>query len=119
MEFKVDENLPSEVSELLRQASHDAVSVLDQKLGGRPDDEIAAVCRTEGRALLTLDTDFANILAYPPADYQGIVVIRTDDQSKSVVTSLVRRAIVLLSSEPLEQHLWIVEMNRVRIRGPE
>lgn len=119
MEFKVDENLPSEVCELLRQAGHDAISVLDQKLGGRPDDEIATVCRTEGRALLTLDTDFANILAYPPADYHGIVVIRTEDQSKFVVTSLVRQAIGVLGSERLEQHLWIVEMNRVRIRGPE
>ena len=88
MEFKTDENLPSEVCELLRQAGHDAVSVLDQELGGRPDDDIATVCRMEGRALITLDTDFANILAYPPADHHGIVVIRTEDQSKPVVITL-------------------------------
>ena len=119
MEFKADENLPSEVCELLRQAGHGAVSVLEQELGGRPDHDIATVCRTEGRALITLDTEFANILAYPPADHHGILVIRTEDQSKPVVTTLVRQVIGVLGSEPLERYLWIVEMNRIRIRGPE
>lgn len=119
MEFKTDENLPAEVRELFREAGHDAVSVADQKLGGRPDTDIAAVCRRERRALMTLDVDFANILAYPPADYPGIVVIRTADQSKPVVTKLARQILALLGSEPLDRHLWIVERGGIRIRGPE
>ena len=35
MRFKIDENLPVEAAELLRQAGHDAVTVLEQHLGGR------------------------------------------------------------------------------------
>lgn len=34
MRFKVDENLPIEVAEMLRQAGHDAATVLEQHLGG-------------------------------------------------------------------------------------
>jgi len=34
MRFKADENLPAEVAALLRDSGHDAVSVLDQHLGG-------------------------------------------------------------------------------------
>jgi len=36
MQFKVDENLPIEVAELLNVAGHDALTVLDQKLGSAP-----------------------------------------------------------------------------------
>ncbi|HYP39961.1 MAG TPA: DUF5615 family PIN-like protein [Chloroflexia bacterium] len=38
MKFKIDENLPVDIAELLRAASHDAVTVIEQ---GRPDKEPA------------------------------------------------------------------------------
>ena len=36
MRFKVDENLPVEVAEMLRQAGHDAATVLEQHLDSVP-----------------------------------------------------------------------------------
>src|ERR1035438_145478 len=76
MKFKVDENLPIEVAVALREAGHDAMSVVDQGLGGRADASVAEVCRREGRSLVTLDVDFANVQAYPPRDYAGLLVLR-------------------------------------------
>jgi len=35
--FKIDENLPLEVTQVLRSGGHDASSVYDQKLAGCPD----------------------------------------------------------------------------------
>ena len=119
VEFKIDENLPSEACLILRGAGHDAVSVLDQQLGGYPDSDIAAVCRSELRVLVTLDTDFANILAYPPENFPGIVVIRTEDQAKSIIISHIHRLVTILQSESPRGKLWIVESNRIRVRGPE
>lgn len=66
MMFKIDENLPVEAAEILRQAGYDASTVVEQRLGGKPDSDIASVCQQEGRALITLDTDFGDIRAYPP-----------------------------------------------------
>jgi hypothetical protein len=40
MKFKTDENLPVEFAEEFREAGHDAVSVYDQRLTGRPDVDI-------------------------------------------------------------------------------
>lgn len=40
MKFKIDENLPIEVAELLQQAGYDAMTVLDQHLGGKADPKI-------------------------------------------------------------------------------
>lgn len=36
VQFKLDENLPDEAADLLRAAGHDALTVLDQHLGGGP-----------------------------------------------------------------------------------
>ena len=117
MQFKVDENLPREACRILQSAGHDAVSVLDQHLGGYPDSDIAAICRSESRVLITLDTDFGNILAYPPEHYAGIVVIRTEDQARSVVLASIRRVVAVLKQESPQGELWIVESNRIRVRG--
>jgi predicted nuclease of predicted toxin-antitoxin system len=117
MQFKVDENLPIEVAELLKEAGHDATTVVEQRLGGEADAEIASVCQREGRALVTLDTDFADIRAYPPTQYAGLVVLRLRRQDKPYVLDLLTRLTEMFSSEPLAGHLWIVEEGRIRIRG--
>jgi predicted nuclease of predicted toxin-antitoxin system len=89
--FKVDENLPVEVVELLRQAGHDAATVLEQRLGGGTDSDVASLCQREGRTLVTLDLDFADIRAYPPAQYPGLVVLRLKQQDKPHVLDIVSR----------------------------
>ena len=61
MKFKIDENLPVEIVKLLEDNGHNAVTVLEQNLGGKPDSHIGEVCQKEKRALITLDTDFSDI----------------------------------------------------------
>lgn len=117
MRFKVDENLPVEVVELLRASGHDAASMLDQKMGGEKDPSIADVCRNEGRILVTLDTDFANIQEYAPSEYPGIVVFRLGQQGKRHIVTVAKRWVSLLKSEELGRRLWVVDEIRVRIHG--
>jgi predicted nuclease of predicted toxin-antitoxin system len=117
MRFKVDENLPIEVAEALQQAGHDAVTVPEQHLGGSADAQLAALCRREGRVLVTLDMDFADIRNYPPAEFPGLIVLRLRQQDKPLVLGVLTRLVQVIRREPLEGHLWIVEESRVRIRG--
>ena len=116
MRFKIDENLPVDVAELLRQESHDAITVLEQDLGGEADSDIAGVCQQEERALITLDTDFADIRAYPPKQFPGLVVLRLRWQDKPHILEALRRLTPVFSTELLEGRLWIVEEERIRIR---
>ncbi len=116
MRFKVDENLPVEVAELLTMAAHDAVTVMAQRLQGKADTTIVDACRREGRVLVTLDRDFTNAQAYPPNQLPGLVVLCPHRQDKNRVLKLVQRALPLLSQEAVEHRLWIVEETRVRIR---
>ena len=117
MRFKVGENLPVEVAELLRAAGHDAVTVHDQAMSGASDLSIAEVCRREERAVITMDTDFANIQSYPPEQYPGIVVLQLRRQDKPNVLQTCARLVPLFEREALNRHLWIAEEHRGRIRG--
>ncbi len=117
MKFKADENLPVEAADLLRKAGYDAVTVAEQRLQGSPDSIIASVCQKEGRVLITLDTGFADIRTYSPAQFSGLIVLRLYRQDKPHVLRAIERLIPLFSSEPLEHFLWIVEETRLRIRG--
>ena len=118
MLFKVDENLHEDAAVALRGRGHDAATVFDEGLQGREDAEIAEVCRREGRALITLDLDFANIQTYPPQDYPGLIVLRVADQSRPHILRLLGGLFDLFDREPLAGRLWIVEETRVRIRTP-
>ena len=117
LKFKVDENLPTEAAERLASAGHDAVTVRDQRMAGQPDTSVAAVCQREGRVVVTLDLDFADIRAYPPGDYAGIIVLRLVLLDKLHVLSVLQRLLPVLEHEPLAGKLWIVEETSVRVRG--
>ena len=105
MRFKVDENLPVEVAELLREAGYDATTVLEQRHGGSADPRLAALCQRESRVLVTLDLDFADIRAYPPAEFPGLIVLRLGRQDKPYVLSVVTRLTQMLRAELLDGNL--------------
>jgi predicted nuclease of predicted toxin-antitoxin system len=115
--FKVDENLPVEVAELLRGAGYDADTVADEGVGGAVDPDIATLIRREGRALLTLDIGFANIRSYPPKEYQGLVVLRLGRQDKGHVLQVCAR--LLYGSSKTTASGSALERNRTshRTRG--
>jgi len=57
MRFKVDENLPIEVADLLRAAGHDAATLNDQGVGGAKDPDLAALVQRENRVLAWISTE--------------------------------------------------------------
>jgi predicted nuclease of predicted toxin-antitoxin system len=101
MDFKVDQNLPEEVVQILRNDGHDARNVYEEQLDGRPDQEISTALMRESRALITLDLDFANIRSYPPAQYSGLLVFRLHRQNKPAVLRALRPILPLLQKESL------------------
>lgn len=116
MKFTVDENLPIDLAELLRQAGHDVVTLSDHHDAGERDALLIRSCQQDESILVTLDVDFADIRSYPPSEYPGIIVFRVNRLDKPYLLYLFERAIALLSQEPIEKRLWIVEETQVRIR---
>ncbi len=116
MRFKLDENLPVNLVDLFRAAGYDAVTAFDQDLKGARDSTLASVCRREGRAFVTLDTDFADIRTYPPDAYSGLVVFRPSTRSRNPILEIGARLLHALSDTTLAGQLWIVEDSRIRVR---
>ena len=127
MNFKIDENLPAEAAEILRSIGFAADTVADENLSGAKYEAVATSSRSEGRILLTLDLDFANIRAYPPGELTGIIVLRVKRQDKATVLAYVRRLATALSSyvrrlataltrRNPSGELWILDGNRIRFR---
>lgn len=119
MQFEIDENLPAEIAGLLINAGHDAKTVNEQHLQGIKDHVLIDTCNCENRILVTLDTDFSNIRAYPPSEFSGIIVLRVSLQAKHHLIEVFRRIVPVIDCEPLKQHLWIVEETRIRIHGKD
>ncbi len=79
MRLKLDENLGVRTARIFAEAGHDVATVAGQGLAGFTDADLLAVCVAEGRALITLDMDFANPLRFDPAITAGIAVLRVPD----------------------------------------
>ena len=116
MKFKIDENLPAESAETLRQSGFVADTVADENLSGSDDEAVVARSRLDDRVLVTLDLDFANIRAYPPGEHSGIIVLRLKRQDKSTVLRYVRRLATALANRSPQGELWIIDGNRIRFR---
>lgn len=133
MRFKLDENLGGQSLNVLRSAGFDAMSVAQQQLSGTPDINLADICRSEERTLITMDVEFANPLLYPPHEYRGIVLIRIHGRpSRELIQAAMQtlREGLLTKDNPQgstiplkgpDRHLWIVEPGRIRLYqgGPE
>ena len=105
------------MTEVLNGAGHDALTVHGQRLSGADDATIAKRIIQESRCLITLDLGFGDIRIYPPKEYQGIIILRAKKQDKNTVLGFIHRLIPIFASETVAGRLWIVEEDRIRIRG--
>lgn len=116
MKFKVDENLPGELLTDLRAAGHEAETVEEEGLVGVPDAFILERVKREGLVLLTMDKGIANVRAYPPEHYSGIILFRPPTSGRGTVLAFVRRHLPALLEADLAGHLLIVSERGIRIR---
>jgi len=116
MRIKLDENMPAAMTELLRQAGHDALSVADEGLGGTADPTVLQAASAEDRVLITFDLDFADVRSYPVGSHAGIVVFRLHDQRWVVLEGPARHLVASGGLERIRGGLAVVDEARIRIR---
>lgn len=106
-----DQNLSFRLVRVLRDAFPGAVHVRDVGLVGRPDTSILEYARQHGYAIVTLDRDFANIVAVQP-DSPKVIWLRTGNSGTKFLDSLLsgsqHEIVRFLASSP----------DRVLVLGP-
>jgi predicted nuclease of predicted toxin-antitoxin system len=65
---------------------------------------------------VSLDTDFANIIRYPPEKYAGIIVLRITNPSSKKITEALMNFLSAVKEENIEHSLVVVEQVMYRIR---
>lgn len=116
MKFKLDEIFGTRTQHIFNDAGHDVHTVYQESLQGASDQRIYEVCCEEGRCLITLDLDFADVVRFPPQKSGGIVVIRVPrNPTLALLEKLVQQFLHALAKMSVEKQLWIVEVGRIRV----
>jgi predicted nuclease of predicted toxin-antitoxin system len=112
----LDENLSPRHSAELRSDGYDACGAVGAGLSGATDEQILHFAVENGRILVTLDADFANIIRFPPEHTHGVVRPKVDPPTEDSIRQAIRRALLMLRNMDLTGCLAVVDADRVRIR---
>jgi predicted nuclease of predicted toxin-antitoxin system len=85
LKLKLDENLSRHLKGDLAKPGFDVEAVLEEGLLGRPDTEVGRAARDEGRILLTLDLEFADLRKHPSGTHPGVILFRPRSMGPSFV----------------------------------
>ena len=118
MKAKLDENLGRTPQRLLERHGHDAENVYDEEMSGASDPEVWKAAQAEGRLLVTLDTDFADVRQYPPGTHAGILLLRPRSRSREAATALLRRVLDAHPLGTLSGCLAVATERHTRVRRP-
>lgn len=77
MKFLIDQNRSPRLADLLRSDGHDAVHTLELGHERTPDDELLALAASEGRVIVSGDTDFGALLALRDRRSPSVVLFRS------------------------------------------
>ena len=99
LRFLSDQCVPAEITNILRGHGH-RVTLLREVLPIRAVDLVVIAKAQElGAILLSLNGDFADIVAYPPASYLGIVAIQLHNHPE-IIPALMTRLAAFLDGHP-------------------
>ena len=116
MRVKVDEDLPRAAVQMLRDRGYEAVSVLDQRMGGWRDPALWQAIQAEQRFLVTADKGFADIRFHVPGTHAGVLLLRSDQDGIRPVIELLELVLASYSLEALARTVTVVTPRGIRIR---
>ena len=116
MKLFLDENLSSLHAAKLRFDGHDACAAVEVGLAGATDEQILRFAVDNGRVIVTLDADFANVIRFPPESTLGIIRMKVHPPTEDRIGKTIQRALSLLRNTDLTGCLAVIDEHKIRIR---
>ena len=116
MKLLLDQGLPRSTAELLRQKGMDAVHTGERGLSVASDDAILAAGRAQGRTVITLDSDFHNILALSGESGPSVIRVRWEGLRGPEMAKLIVQVLELCPDELESGAAVSVRRDGIRVR---
>lgn len=116
MKIKLDENLPARLKAALAIYGHEADTVNDEGLTGRPDQDVWLAAQREGRFLITQDLDFSDTRKFTPGTHFGLLLVRLREPSAQVL--LDRVSVVATEFENWHGCFVVLTDHKLRVKRP-
>jgi predicted nuclease of predicted toxin-antitoxin system len=119
LRFFADHCIPNSIIQGLFDAGHEVFRLKDYIPIESSDPIVITTAQKLDSILISINSDFADKLNYPPGNYNGIIALQIKNHPE-IIPQLMVRLINYLSSYPdmssYKGKLVLVEVNRIRIR---
>jgi predicted nuclease of predicted toxin-antitoxin system len=119
MKVKLDENIPTQLAEILATLGHEADTVADEKLKGQPDPTIWQAAQDSERFLITQDLDFSDIRAFVPGSHHGVLLVRLGNPSRRALLERLKDIFAAENVESWTRCFVVVTDRKLRLRKPK
>lgn len=116
MRFLADMPISRSTAEYLRTNGHDVVHLSDIGLKKASDKEITKLALRENRTILTMDLDFAAILATSKANLPSVIIFRLKDNRPAIVNALLGKGLSSIEDDLQKGIIAIFEETRIRTK---
>lgn len=119
MKIKLDENLPHQLATILKDLGHEAHTLHEERLVGRPDQDVWQAAQKESRFLITQDMDFSDSRKFAPGSHHGILLLRLRSPNRR---ALIERTTEIFQKESVGEwtSCFVVATERkIRVLKPD
>ncbi|MFQ6042178.1 MAG: DUF5615 family PIN-like protein [Candidatus Poribacteria bacterium] len=119
LRFFADHCISNFIIQTLREAGYEVFRLRDHIPADSADAIVISKAQELDSILVSLNGDFADIVAYPPVNYKGIIALQVRNHPE-IIPQLMARLKDYLSVHPDMNHykgkLLLVEVHRIRVR---
>jgi predicted nuclease of predicted toxin-antitoxin system len=119
LRFLADHCISNSIVRALQEAGCEVLRLRDALPIESPDPVVIAKAQELNAILLSMNGDFADLVNYPPRNYEGILALQVRNHAE-VVERLMSRLIAYLQAYPAKDHyrgkLFVIEVDRIRVR---